>query len=194
MLFKRILSILLLCTFLSACSTREASDQFSGSTGQRLLTYSINNLMAQLPEKDFKSLVGQPVYVRSHFIEESQTLTYTTQRLYMELTSRLNLNLVDSPEKARYELDFFFTSLGTDSDVFGLTIPVFWANTAQPSLDILAVRMYHGVSEMYYFSKDKETGVVTPHDSILNRARTDRFTIPFFSFPVDDLDENSVLD
>lgn len=192
--FKRILSVILLGTVLSACSTREASEQFRGSTSQRLLTYSINNLMSQLPEEDFMPFTGQPVYVRSHFIEASQTLNYTTQRLYMELTSRWQMNLVDSPEKARYELDFFFTSLGTDNDVFGLTIPIFWANTDQPSLDILAVRMYHGVSEMYYFSKDKETGAVTPYDRILNRARTDRFTTPFFSFPVDDLDEHSLLD
>lgn len=192
--FKRILSILILGALLSACSTREASNQFRGSTSQRLLTYSVNDLMAQLPKEDFAPFAGQPVYVRSHFVEISQTLNYATQRLYMELTSRLNLNLVDSPEKARYELDFFFTSLGTDSDVFGLTVPIFWVDSEQPSLDILAVRMYHGVSEMYYFSKDKETGVVTPYSRILNRARTDRFTIPFFSFPVDDLDENSVLD
>ena len=102
--FKRILSVILLGTVLSACSTREASEQFRGSTSQRLLTYSINNLMAQLPEEDFKSFAGQPVYVRSHFIEASQTLNYTTQRLYMELTSRWQMNLVDSPEKARHVL------------------------------------------------------------------------------------------
>ncbi len=192
--FKRVLSILMLCAFLSACSTREASEQFRGSTSQRLLTYSVNNLMAQLPDENFISLAGKPVYVRSHFIEASQTLNYATQRLYMELTGRLHLNLVDSPEKAQYELDFFFTSLGTDSDVFGLTIPIFWGSGGQPSLDLLAVRMYHGVSEMYYYSKDKETGVVTPYSRILNRSRTDRFSIPFFSFPVDDLDENPILD
>ncbi|MBB1487565.1 hypothetical protein [Oceanospirillum sediminis] len=192
--FIRILSVILLCATINACSTREATEQFRGSTSQRLLTYSINNLMAQLPEEDFKPFAGQPVYVRSHFIEASQTLNYTTQRLYLELTSRLHLNLVDSPEKARYELDFFFTSLGTDNDVFGLTIPVFWVGGEQPSLDILAVRMYHGVSEMYYYSKDKKTGIVTPYSRILNRTRTDRFATPFFSFPVDDLDEKSLLD
>jgi hypothetical protein len=194
MLLKRILSILLVCGFLTACSTREASENFRGSTSQRLLTYSINDLMSQLPEASFQPFAEQPVYVRSHFIKKSQTLNYATQRLYLELTSRLHLNLVDSPEKARYELDFFFTSLATDSDVFGLTIPVFWVSSELPSLDILAVRMYHGVSEMYYYSKDRETGQVTPYPRILNRSRTDRFSTPFFSFPVDDLDENSVLD
>lgn len=192
--FKRIFSIILMCTFLSACATREASEQFRGSTSQRLLTYSINNLMTQIPEAHFVPFEGHPVYVRSHFIEASQTLNYTAQRLYLELTSRFNLKLVDAPEKARYELDFFFTSLGTDNDVFGLTIPVFWVGGDQPSLDILAVRMYHGVSEMYYYAKDKETGVVTPYARILNRTRTDRFSTPFFSFPVDDLDERSLWD
>jgi hypothetical protein len=47
---------------------------------------------------------------------------------------------------------------------------------------------------MYYYSKDRKTGIVTPHASILSRARTDRFSTPFFSFPIDDLDENSLLD
>ena len=192
----RSLSILLVCSFLSACSTRDTSDQFRGSTSQRLLTYSINNLMSQLPETDFQIFGTQPVYVRSHFVEQSQTLNYASQRLYMELTSRFNLNLVDSPEKANYELDFFFTSLGTDSDTFGLTVPVFWVSTDGdlPTMDILAVRMFHGVSEMYYYSKDRATGLVSHHSSILSRARTDRFSTPFFSFPVDDLDENSFFD
>jgi len=47
---------------------------------------------------------------------------------------------------------------------------------------------------MYYFSKNKSTGQVTSYPCILERARTDRFSTPFFSFPVDDLDENSLLE
>jgi len=141
-LIRRILTILVIPVFLSACSTRESSDQFSGSTSQRLLTYSINNLMMRIPDSDFQKLGDQPVYVQSHFVKQSQILRYATQRLYMELTSRFHLNLVDSPEKADYQLDFFFTSLGTDSDTFGLTIPIFWVDTAGelPTLDVLAVR------------------------------------------------------
>ena len=190
----RLLSVLLIC-FLSACSTRESSDNFKGSTSQRLLTYSINNLMSEIPDSDFKAIGNKPVYVQSHFVRQSQVLKYATQRLYIELTGRLHLNLVDSPEKADYKLDFFFTSLGTDSDTYGLTVPIFWVDTAGelPTLDILAVRMYHGVSEMYYYSQDTATGKVTPYPGILARARTDRFTTPFFSFPVDDLDENSLF-
>ena len=192
----RIIAMLLFSAFLSGCSTREASDVFRGSTGQRLLTYSIDDLMSRLPDTDLQGFGTQPVYVRSHFITKSPILEYARQRLAMELSSRFKINLVDSAEKADYELDFFFTSLGTDSDTFGLTVPIFWVATDGdlPSLDILAVRMYHGVSEMYYYSKDKTTGIVTPHPRIIARSRTDRFTTPFFSFPVDDLDENSILD
>lgn len=193
---RRILLVLVVTTLLSACSTRESSEQYRGSTSQRLITYSINNLMAQIPDSHFQQFAKQPVYVQSHFIEQSQTLKYASQRLYLELTSRFNLNLVDSPDKAAYQLDFFFTSLGTDSDTYGLTVPIFWVDTSGelPTLDILAVRMYHGVSEMYYYAMDKSTGEVTAYPSILARAKTDRFSTPFFSFPVDDLDENSLLD
>ena len=192
----RILAIVLFCGFLSACSTREASDQYRGSTSQRLLTYSINNLMAQLPAANFEEFKDHTVYVKSHFITKSQVMDYANDRLTFELSSRFKLNLVDTAEKADYQLDFFFTSLGTDSDTFGLTIPIFWVDTGGelPTLDVLAVRMYHGVSEMYYYSKDKTTGLVTAHPSILARAKTDRFSTPFFSFPIDDLDENSVFD
>jgi hypothetical protein len=160
------------------------------------MTYSINDLMTQLPDEDFQGLGSAPVYVRSHFVMQSDTLNYAVSRLRMELTSRFHLNLVASPEQADYELDFFFTSLGTDSDTLGITIPIFWVSTdgQLETLDILAVRMYHGVSEMYYFSKNRATGEISSHRSLLARARADRFSTPFFSFPIDSLDENSIFD
>ena len=107
----RIFAVLLISTLLGACSTRENTENYSGSTSQRLLTYSINDLMNQIPGDDFQTLSGKSVYVESHFIERSQVLKYATQRLRLELAGRLNLILVDSPEKADYQLDFFFTSL-----------------------------------------------------------------------------------
>ncbi|WP_435234597.1 hypothetical protein ACR30L_12550 [Psychromonas sp. PT13] len=197
MQFKiRILLVLLIGSLLSACSTRESTDKYKGSTSQRLLTYSINDLMVQIPSTDFNEFEGKPVYVQSHFIERSPVLTYATQRLYAELTSRFNLNLVNSPDKADYQLDFFFTSLGTDSDTFGLTIPIFWVDTSGETsyLDVLAVHMYHGVSEMYYYTKNTQTGKVKQHPSIIARAKTDRFSTPIFSFSMDDLEEKSILE
>ena len=191
----RIFAVLLIASLLGACSTRETTENYRGSTSQRLLTYSINDLMTQIPESDFKILSGKSVYVESHFIEHSQVLKYATQRLRLELAGRLNLTLVDSPSIADYQLDFFFTSLGTDSDTYGLSIPIFWVDTAESSnLDILAVRLYHGVSEMYYYVKNRETGSVKAYPGIIARAKTDRFSTPLFSFPVDNLDEKGFLD
>lgn len=191
----RILTILFISMILTACSTRESTDIFKGSTSQRLLTYSINDLMSQISETDFQEIGNKPVYVQSHFVKRSAVLDYATQRLYLELTGRLGLNLVDSPDKSDYQLDFFFTSLGTDTDTYGLTIPIVWVDTTNyTTLDILAVRMYHGVSEMYYYSKDQKSGSVTSYPGILARSRTDRFSTPFFSFPIDDLEENSILE
>jgi hypothetical protein len=196
MQFKfRIFAVLLISTLLGACSTRESTENYRGSTSQRLLTYSINDLMTQIPESNFQALSGKTVYVESHFIERSQVLKYATQRLRLELTGRLNLILVDSPEKADYQLDFFFTSLGTDSDTYGLSIPIFWVDTTESSsLDVLAVRLYHGVSEMYYYVKNRETGTIKAYPGIIARAKTDRFSTPLFSFPVDNLDEKGLLD
>ncbi|GIC75446.1 hypothetical protein [Moritella sp. F3] len=192
----RICFIATICFTMSACSTRESADQYRGSTSQRLLTYSINELVSDLPDNSFTELGSQSIYVRTHFISKTEALVYAEQRLKMELASRFKLNLVDSAAEADIEFDFFFTSLGTDQDVYGLSVPVFWVSTdgEMPSLDILAVRMYHGVSEMYYFIKDKNTGVTTAHDGSIARSRSDKFSTPFFSFPIDSLKEKSVLD
>jgi len=192
----RIFLIAAICLTMSACSTRESADQYRGSTSQRLLTYSINELVSDLPDNSFAALGSQPIFVRTHFISKTEALVYAEQRLKMELASRFKLNLVDSATEADIEFDFFFTSLGTDQDVYGLSVPVFWVSTdgEMPSLDILAVRMYHGVSEMYYFIKDKKKGVTSAHDGSIARSRSDKFSTPFFSFPIDSLNEKSVLD
>ncbi|WP_017222973.1 hypothetical protein [Moritella dasanensis] len=194
--FTRIFLIATVCFTMSACSTRESADQYRGSTSQRLLTYSINELVSDLPDNSFTELSSKSIFVRTHFISKTEALVYAEQRLKMELASRFKLNLVDSAADADIEFDFFFTSLGTDQDVYGLSVPVFWVSTdgEMPSLDILAVRMYHGVSEMYYFIKDNNTGVTTAHDGSIARSRSDKFSTPFFSFPIDSLEEKSVLD
>lgn len=192
----RIFLIATVCFTMSACSTRESADQYRGSTSQRLLSYSINELVSDLPDNSFTEFASQPIFVRTHFISKSQALVYAEQRLKMELASRFKLNLVDSAADADIEFDFFFTSLGTDQDVYGLSVPVFWVSTdgEMPSLDILAVRMYHGVSEMYYFTKNKATGETTAHNGSIARSRSDKFSTPFFSFPIDSLNEKSVFD
>lgn len=189
---RQLLASIAVLFLLTACSTRETADKYRGSTSQRLVTYSINDLMQQIPEDNFQDYGDKSVYVRTHFLQNNQVLRYADQRLNLELQSRFNLNLTDELEQADYELDFFFTSLGTDSDAFGLTVPIFWVSTdggELPTLDILAVRMYHGVSEMYYYSTDRNTGTVKAFDSLVARAKTDKFSTPFFSFPLDDLND-----
>jgi hypothetical protein len=183
-------------TLLSACSTRGKVDVYDGSTAQRLVTYSINNMMTQLREEDLHPLADKSVFLRSHFVQPSPVLDYANARLKMELTSRFNIKLVEKEDEAEYELEFFFTSLGTDKDTFGLSIPIFWVSTdgAERNLDILAVNMYHGVSELYFYAKNNATGEITQYPRILNRSRADVFSTPIISFPVDDLDENSFIE
>ncbi|MCP5205846.1 MAG: hypothetical protein H7A01_01455 [Hahellaceae bacterium] len=193
---SRLSFLILLTCLLSACSTRGKVDIYDGSTAQRLVTYSINNLMTQLQEEDLSPFAAKPVYLRSHFINPSPVVDYANARLKLELESRFAMKLVDNIDDAGYILDFFFTSLGTDKDTFGLTVPIFWVSTdgQQQNLDILAVNMYHGVSELYYYSKDMESGKIIQHSRVLNRARADVFSTPIISFPVDDLEEGSFID
>ncbi len=194
--YLKITLLALILAGLTACSTRGKVDQYDGSTAQRLVTYSINNLMAKLEENDLRPFANKKVFLETHFIQPSPVLDYANARLRMELEHRFFIQLVDRVEHAEMLLQFFFTSLGTDKDTFGLSIPIFWVATdgEEAYLDILAVNMYHGVSEAYFFSKDLNTGKVDQHNRVLDRSRADVFSTPIISFPLDDLDEMSLLE
>ncbi|NVK21151.1 MAG: hypothetical protein HWD86_01415 [Kangiellaceae bacterium] len=185
--------ILICCLLLlSACSTRQVVGNLSGSTEQRLVTYSVEKLIASLPQDDFAGLTGQKVFVKSHFIKKDEVLEYAHQMLQLELMRRFGLNLVSESSEAMTELHFFYTSLGTDTDTYGLTIPlVNLSDTSQSSqIDILAVDMYHGISEFMYYIKDNQRNQITKKRKILSRVKTDKFSTPILSFPLSDLDEN----
>ncbi|MFT6308925.1 MAG: hypothetical protein ACJA0Z_004102, partial [Halioglobus sp.] len=46
-----------------------------------------------------------------------------------------------------FEVDVFFNSVGTDSDDFGLSVPTFGLVPTSDSINILALDMYHGITE-----------------------------------------------
>ncbi|MCO7225518.1 hypothetical protein [Pleionea sp. CnH1-48] len=186
----RILLLFVGLLMLTACTTRQVGGTYVGSTEQRLVTYSIDKLVAQLPAEDFAGLAGKKVLLRSHFIVANQTLSYADQMIKLDLARRFQIDFVEQKEDAESEVDVFFTSLGTDNDTYGLSIPIVnLSDTSQASrIDILAVDMYHGISECLYYIKDADTQEVTRKGKILARVRTDKFATPIFSFPISNID------
>ncbi len=177
-------------SLLSACSTRQVQDQYSGSTAQRLVTYSIQKLAKELKTADFEHMRGKNVYLKSHFIVENQDLTYAHDYLTMEFRRRFGINVVGKKD-ADYIFDLFFSSLGTDQDTYGLTVPL--VNLTDPSavmsIDILAMDLYHGISELKLFITDVNTKEIVARKKMLARVRTDKVSTLFFSFPVSSLED-----
>lgn len=183
---------LVIVVLFSGCSTREVHNLLLGATEQRLITHSINKLMAALPHKDFDKLKGNKVFLESFFImanNQQPLKTYADKRLEMELITKFNCTLVPSAADADICLRVFYTSIGTDRDQFGLTmppvvIPGFPGTSGGP---LLAVDMYHGISEMYYYIMAKNSNQKWRGDKLKAVIRTDSFATPFFSFPVTNL-------
>ena len=179
-----------LLLILSACSTRQIAPELSGATAQRLVTHSIEKLITSLPKEDFTSLSRKPVFIKSHFIKKSDILEYADQMLRLELQQQFNLKVIESPADADFELHFFFTSLATDNDTYGLTIPIVnFSDTSQSTnIDIFAVDMYHGISEMMYYVKNNETQSIVKKRKLIARIRSDKFSTPIIDFPLSNID------
>ena len=110
----------------SSCSTRQLSDSVTGSTAQRLATYSLEKFVRNLMEQsELRTLADQKIALRVHFLKDHALLDYATQLLRYQLESKYQVQFVEINEPAQYEVDVFFNSIGTDHDNFGLSIPGF---------------------------------------------------------------------
>ena len=88
-------SILIFTLFiLSACSTRDVQSELNGSTSQRLISHSIDDLVSNLDDAHLSELKDQKVYLNSYFIDNNQFKDYADQRLSLELQSRFGARLV----------------------------------------------------------------------------------------------------
>lgn len=188
---KTFLIFLLSITILSGCSTRQEGPNFRGSTEQRLVTYSINEMLTLINNSDLELLENKMVFLKSHFVVDNQVLHYAHQRLKMELAQRLQAQLVNNANEADYQLDMFFTSLGTDRDSSGLSIPI--VNLSDPEqstlIPLLAVDMYHGIAEGYFYITNLKSSEIVKKGKIHSRVRSDKFSTPFFSFPISNIDD-----
>lgn len=187
----RILPLIITVFLLSACSTRQEGANFKGSTEQRLVTYSIDRMVGQLTPKEIQVIQNKKVFVKSHFVLDNHIVNYADQRLKMQLVDKFSAQLVETRHQAHYQLDMFYTSLGTDRDSTGFSVPI--VNLSDPEqstiVNLLAVDMYHGIAEGNFYLTDLETGKIVRKGKIKSRVKTDSFSTPLFSIPVSNIDD-----
>jgi hypothetical protein len=186
------ITLFFLCTLvgLTGCSTRQLQDSLTGSTAQRLVTHSIDDLVKQLPESDFDNMRDQFVYVESHFVEDSPLKEYADERLAVELRQRFGARLVDNQEEAEWLVNVFYTSLATDRSDFGISIPLGFvpgvSETAK--INVITLEKFHGISELYYFVG--HSGSETRSDTYQAVVRTDALGLPLITIPISNVDRD----
>ncbi|MDX1453516.1 MAG: hypothetical protein R3183_13230 [Oleiphilaceae bacterium] len=186
-MLKRILLIASI-VLLTACSTREIQSSLTGSTAQRLVTHSIDDIVRLLPDEPFSGWRGETLYLQSYFLHDSSIKAYADERLKQELTQRFGLQITKEPKLAQHTMSVFYTSLATDKDTFGLTIPLGYVPGFDDStkLNILSLEKFHGIAELYYFVGDRNGE--TRHPTLQSKVKTDALGLPFITIPLSNLD------
>jgi hypothetical protein len=185
----RLLVLVLISVWLLAgCSAREVQDSLAGSTAQRLVTHSIDDLVGNLPEQDFLSLTGQRLYISSHFIATDELKDYADQRLVVELARRFNIEVVPRPDIADQILTVFYTSLGTDQGHLGFFLPLGFMPGVEEGtrINLITLEQFHGVAEMYYFLGPG--GHEQRGRTLQARTRTDALGLPIITIPISSID------
>jgi hypothetical protein len=180
--------VLVAVWLLVGCSAREVQDSLAGSTAQRLVTHSIDDLVGNLPEKDFQPLSGQRLYISSHFIASSKLRDYADQRLKVELGRRFNIKVVSEPASADQILTVFYTSLGTDHGHLGFFLPLGFMPGVEEGtrINLVTLEQFHGVAEMYYFLG--QGGHEQRGQTLQARTRTDALGLPIITIPISSID------
>jgi hypothetical protein len=186
-----LITLSLSISLLTACSSRHISDQYFGSTEQRLVTHSINTLIQDLPVDLLADITHQTVYLESWFLTDNAVSKYAHERFSMELSQRFNATVTPHKEQANFEVKVFFTSIGTNRDNTGFTIPLLYLPReniqTQAEIPLVAIDMYHGISEMYFYLTDLKNGKIRKSPRYKATTKTDRIATPFFSFPINHL-------
>lgn len=189
-MFKICTTILITLVLLTGCSTRQVIEDLNGSTAQRLITHSLDNLMQQIPEEDFSNCADKNVFIKPHFIIKNEIYPYATERFKLELGHRFSCNLVDNRADADFIVDLFFTSLATEADTLGFSIsflPIPGMDQTD-SISLLALEKFHGISEMYYYVSDQNGKVLLKREKQQNTIKTDKLGLPFISIPINTMD------
>lgn len=187
---------MILGILLNGCISRGLNERYASFTEQRLVAQSLDVLIKALPEEDFESLAGQTVYLQAYFIEQpdpsvvapaerTARIDFARQRLRFELQEKYGCRLVETTQDATYQVHFFFNAIGTDQDILGLSTPqLFLPGMGISRIDFLALEMFHGLSEGYYYIVDRQQAKTLRGQLQKARVRTDRLNLPFISIPL----------
>ncbi|MEE4296588.1 MAG: hypothetical protein V2J20_08245 [Wenzhouxiangella sp.] len=177
--------------FGTGCATRQVQDSLSGSTAQRLVTHSIDELMESLPAGDFEKLRGQRLWLDSHFIEEGPLKAYADQRLRLALDQRFGIQVVDQANDSDARLSVFYTSMATDQELAGFYLPigVVPGFQEQTRVNLITLEKFHGIAELFYFID--ADGVIERGPTLLTRKQTDALGLPIITIPLSRLPEGS---
>ncbi len=174
---------------LAGCTTRQVSTTLEGSTAQRLVTYSLDNFIEDLVEQpEIADLEGETVHLGVHFLSDHPLMGYATRLIGAQLYMNNGITVAAPSDDADFDVDVFFNSMGTDSDDFGLSIPSFGFVASADDIDILALDMYHGITEGYAIVKTNADGSLLKTERVLARIRKDEVSTPIIDFPLDQLE------
>jgi hypothetical protein len=194
--------LILVVFLLAGCAARQVQDSLAGATAQKLVTYSIDDLAAALPEQHFSAWSGKKLFVQSNFLSNVDTrasadsrlvdtrAAYADRRLEVELARRFDIEVVPTADSADAILNVFYTSLGTDRDTKGFFLPLGFVPgmDADTRINLLTLEQFQGVAEMYYFVG--ETGTEIRGRVIQARTRSDALGLPIITIPINTIDRD----
>lgn len=178
----------LIALTLASCSTRHLTDNLTGSTAQRLVTHSIDDLIDKLPQEQLSELKGQRVYLQTNFVHASEVKNYADKRLALALQREFGAQMVDSKTEADQIMTVFYNSLATDQSDFGFSIPLGFVPgaAADTKISLITLEKYHGIAEMYYFIGP--TGIEHRSATLQAVVRTDALGLPLITIPISNLE------
>jgi len=135
------------------------------------------------------ALAGQRVQLGVYFLEEHPLTDYSQRLIDTQLQLTHGIGVADAGEPSAAELDVFFNSMGTDNDQFGLTLPTLGLTPGASSIDLLALDMYHGITEGYAMIRSAADGGIQKTERVLARIRRDNVSTPIINFPINQLED-----
>lgn len=188
--FNKMIAAALALLFLAGCAARQVQDSLAGSTAQKLVTYSIDDLATALPDEHFDPWSGKKMLLSSSFLASGELRAYADRRIGLELARRFGIEMVGNAADADAILNVFYTSLGTDRDTRGFFLPLGFVPGmgADMRINLLTLEQFQGVAELYYFVG--ETGTETRGRVIQARTRSDALGLPIITVPINTIDRD----
>ena len=178
---------LTLATLIAGCAARQTQDSLAGATAQRLLSHSVDRVVARLPASDFEAVAGQRIRIQSHFVADPALRDYADRRLSIALRRRFDIEVVHGLAEADGVLNVFYTALGTNRDKKGFFLPLGYLPGLDPEaeIDLITLEQFHGVAELYYFVGP--TGIEARGPLLQSRTRTEAIGLPIITIPISDV-------